>query len=219
MTSVADGPGSGSLDRRTVALAGHSGDVDTARAGLVAADAAVRATALGALQRLDALTATELRAALDDPSPDVRRRAATIAAHHGDVSLLAALDDEPMVAEAACWACGEREAVDDEHLRRLIDLAAAAAHDDADRAATVLLVREAAIAALGALGDDRGLDAILGAISPENAKPPIRRRATLALAPFLDPDHPRYTEVIAALDTALTDRDWQVRQAAEDISP
>jgi hypothetical protein len=33
----------------------------------------------------------------------------------------------------------------------------------------------------------------------------------LALAPFDGPD------VEAALDRALTDRDWQVRQAAEDL--
>jgi hypothetical protein len=33
----------------------------------------------------------------------------------------------------------------------------------------------------------------------------------LALAPFDGPD------VDAAIDAALTDRDWQVRQAAEDL--
>jgi len=76
------------------------------------------------------------------------------------------------------------------------------------------LVREAAVAALGAIGDDRGLDAILAATTD---KPAIRRRAVLALAPFVDPEHPRAAEVAAALDAALTDRDWQVRQAAEDL--
>jgi hypothetical protein len=35
----------------------------------------------------------------------------------------------------------------------------------------------------------------------------------LALAPFEGP------EVEAALATALEDRDWQVRQAAEDLAP
>jgi hypothetical protein len=39
----------------------------------------------------------------------------------------------------------------------------------------------------------------------------VRRRAVLALAPFDGP------EVEAAIDKALTDRDWQVRQAAEDL--
>jgi len=39
----------------------------------------------------------------------------------------------------------------------------------------------------------------------------VRRRAVLALAPFDGP------EVDEALRTALEDRDWQVRQAAEDL--
>ena len=42
-------------------------------------------------------------------------------------------------------------------------------------------------------------------------KPAVRRRAVLALAPFDGP------EVDAAIDAALADRDWQVRQAAEDL--
>jgi hypothetical protein len=40
----------------------------------------------------------------------------------------------------------------------------------------------------------------------------VRRRAVLALAPFEGPD------VDAALARARDDRDWQVRQAAEDVS-
>ena len=44
-----------------------------------------------------------------------------------------------------------------------------------------------------------------------NDKPAVRRRAILALAPFDGP------EVTAALEKALLDRDWQVRQAAEDL--
>jgi HEAT repeat protein len=83
------------------------------------------------------------------------------------------------------------------------------------RAGQEPLVREAAVAALGAIGDDRGLDAILAATAD---RPAIRRRAVLALAPFLDPDHPHSGEIRAALARALTDRDWQVRQAAEDLT-
>src|SRR5437762_1926107 len=79
--------------------------------------------------------------------------------------------------------------------------AALAGHADA-------LCREAAVAALGAIGDPAGLPAILRATTD---KPAIRRRAVLALAPFDGP------EVDAALQRALTDRDWQVRQAAEDL--
>jgi hypothetical protein len=52
----------------------------------------------------------------------------------------------------------------------------------------------------------RGLPAILAACTD---KPAVRRRAILALAPFEGP------EVDAALQAAMEDRDWQVRQNAE----
>jgi HEAT repeat protein len=70
------------------------------------------------------------------------------------------------------------------------------------------LVREAAVAALGALGDRGGLETVLAACRD---KPAIRRRAVLALAAFEGP------EVDDALRAALEDRDWQTRQAAEDL--
>lgn len=195
--------------RRTVAVAGHAGDVATARAGLAATDPAIRAVALGALARIGVLTEAELTAALTDPAVEVRRRATTIAASHPGVDLLPALSDpESAVVEVAAWACGEREAVGDDVLHRLVELATLPSADP--------LVRESSVAALGAIADDRGLDAILTATTD---KPAVRRRAVLALAPFLDADHPRASEVAAALERALTDRDWQVRQAAEDMLP
>lgn len=195
--------------RRSVALAGHTGDVDGARRGLVAADPAVRAAALGALERLGVLGDDDVTLALADDSAAVRRRAATISATHSGVELLDTLGDrDSAVVEVAAWACGEREAVSDAILDRLVELAMLTSVD--------ALVRESSVAALGAIGDDRGLDAILTATTD---KPAIRRRAVLALAPFLDPDHARATEVAAALERALTDRDWQVRQAAEDLVP
>lgn len=195
------------MRRRDVALAGHTGDDATARVALADDDPGVRAIALGALERLGVLTDDDLRAALVDDDPGVRRRAATIAAHHPGVDLLPMLDDgDAGVAEVAAWACGEREAVADDALDRLIALAGDGRTDP--------LVRESAVAALGAIGDDRGLDAILHATGD---KPAIRRRAVLALAPFTAPDHPRAAEVAAALERALGDRDWQVRQAAEHL--
>ena len=188
-------------DWRTVAVAGHRGDHATARAGLSDVDPATRAIALGALARMGMLDDHELTAALTDPSPEVRRRAAQLAAAAPLVVLLGALDDDdPTVAEVAAWACGERVDVDGPTLTRLIERATTA--DDA-------LVREACVAALGAIGDERGLPAILSACTD---KPAVRRRAVLALAPFSGP------AVDAAITAALTDRDWQVRQAAEDIA-
>ncbi|HLH46072.1 MAG TPA: HEAT repeat domain-containing protein, partial [Acidimicrobiales bacterium] len=70
------------------------------------------------------------------------------------------------------------------------------------------LCREAAVAALGAIGERAGLPAVLAALGD---RPQVRRRAVIALAPF------EGAEVDAALRRALDDRDWQVRQAAEDL--
>ena len=64
------------------------------------------------------------------------------------------------------------------------------------------------MAALGAIGDPAGLPAVLGALED---KPAIRRRAAVALAAFEGP------AVDAALRRCLDDRDWQVRQVAEDL--
>ena len=75
-------------------------------------------------------------------------------------------------------------------------------HEDA-------LCRESAVAALGALGDVRGLESILEATQDIAT---VRRRAVIALAPF------EGQAVTDALQLALSDRDWQVRQAAEDLT-
>jgi HEAT repeat protein len=169
-------------------------------------DSRVRAAALGALVRVAKRRAARPWAsALADPDPSVRRRAAEAAPEvaPADCSpLVAALaDPDPSVAEAAAFGLGELAAP---------ALAAGAvtslssvvtSHPDP-------LVREAAVAALGSLGHPDGLRAVLAACSD---RPAVRRRAVVALAAFTGP------EVEAALRTALEDRDWQVRQAAEDL--
>lgn len=186
--------------RRTVVVAGHVGDEAAVRAHLGDPHPDVRAAALAALDRMARLEAATLSAASTDLSPAVRRRAARLAARHPAVSMLPWLHDvDPTVVEVAAWSCGEHEVVDDDTLTRLIELAT-----DSDEP----LVRESAAAALGAIGDERGLPAILRACGD---KPTVRRRAILALAPFEGDD------VEAAIDRALADRDWQVRQAAEDL--
>lgn len=186
--------------RRDVIVAGHRGDVGVAAAALDDLDPAVRIAALGALARAEALDAAALAAAAQDTSAAVRARAAELAATRADVDITALLDDpDDDVIEVAAWAFGERVHVDDVVLLRLIELASAAIEP---------LVRESAVAALGAIGDERGLPTILAACAD---KPAVRRRAVLALAPF------EGAAVDAALRRALDDRDWQVRQAAQDL--
>ena len=189
--------------RRAVALAGHRGDVAAARAHLDDADPSVRATALGALARAGGLTEADVARGLLDPSPEVRRRALQVGCAFGgdtDLDLVALLgDDEATVVEVAAWALGEQQPPDPRACAALCEVATD--HPDA-------LCRESAVAALGAIGDPAGLPAILGATTDIAT---VRRRAVIALAPFEGPD------VDAALARATEDRDWQVRQAAEDL--
>jgi HEAT repeat protein len=190
---------------RSVVVAGHTGDHEALTVALADSDGKVRAAALGGLERVGALDARTIEQALTDPDPVVRRRVVELAATHPDVDLTTALDDpDVIVVETAAWACGEHERVGDSVLAKLITLATSADH---------ALVREAAAAALGAIGDSRGLPAVLAACTD---KPTVRRRAVLALAAFID-DPERGHDVDAAIERAIDDRDWQVRQAAEDL--
>jgi HEAT repeat protein len=169
-------------------------------------DPRVRAVAIAALVHTAArnVSAPVWRRAARDVEARVRRRVAEVAPKLGRAATCAVLialfaDDDAWVAEAAASAIGE-------HPRP-----SRAAITAVERGATTHpdpLVREAAVAALGARGDAATLPAVLAACDD---KPAIRRRAVLALAAF-DGD-----EVEARLRTALGDPDWQVRQAAEDL--
>jgi HEAT repeat protein len=180
-----------------------------ARAGLNHPHADVRVSAVAALSRLGSFSAGDLGHLLGDPAPSVRRRAVEAnavliqdgrAGPDSVAALLGALNDDPSVTEVAAFAIGEfgpdAPVVTAPAVAALENLATD--HPDA-------LCREAAVAALGAL--HRGRAVVLGAMSD---KATVRRRAVLALAPFAGSD------VDAALERAMTDRDWQVRQAAED---
>lgn len=191
--------------RRAVVIAGHSGDLDHAQQAVSDAEPTVREAALGALERLGALDDATLIVALADDQVSVRRPAAELAAMHPTIDLIDALsDDDPRVVEVAAWACGEHESDRDAIVDRLISLATTAEEP---------LVRESAVAALGAIGAVRAVDTIIAGTTD---KPAVRRRAVLALAPFLGADDIGRS-VEEAINRALKDRDWQVRQAAEDL--
>lgn len=215
--------GAGAAERRReVALAGHgvSGSEPAAvraRAGLADPEPSVRATAVGALARLGELTAGDIESAAADPAHEVRRRAAELAAPFGPevAAVITALlgDDQADVVEAACFGLGEIGAgAGETEIAALAEVSKR--HGDP-------LCREAAVAAIGAIVAARsasapdhppsstGRAAVLAAMAD---KPAVRRRAVLALTPFDGPD------IDAALEAALDDRDWQVRQAAEDMT-
>ncbi len=170
-------------------------------------DARVRTAALGAVVRAAGRdrAARVWQRATTDADVSVRRRSAELAPAVAAALrpvLVLLTDAEWSVVEAAAWALGEIEWSATNRARAVRALAVlVTTHDDP-------LVREAAVAALGAIGDPAGLPAILRATRD---RPTVRRRAVLALAPF------EGSEVETALEAALTDPDWQVRQAAEDL--
>jgi HEAT repeat protein len=174
-------------------------------------DARVRAAALGSLVRRAAASRARdaWHVATTDANAPVRRRAANLApalaARDADAlvaPLITMLGDlDVTVVEAAAYALGELGAA-------AVDGGAVAALSTTVTDHKDPIAREAAVAAIGALGDPAGLPAVLTACDD---KPAVRRRAVLALAPFDGPD------VDAALAKALEDKDWQVRQAAEDL--
>lgn len=186
--------------RRELILAEAKGDTAAVLTAAQSADAHTRALALGSLERLGELTGDRLIEALNDPDRNVRVRAIELAHPRTDIPLLGGLaDSDDLVVETTAWALGEREDASAETLTALIKTA---------KTHEVSICREAAIAALGAIGHDDGIPAILAGLRD---RAPVRRRAVLALAPFDTP------EVTNALEVALGDRDRQVRQAAQDL--
>lgn len=205
-------PGAADLARLGLGPTVDAEDVDRlARAATGADDRRVRAVALAALarqaDRAPVATLAEVwRAGVSDTDPGVRRRAAETAPAYLEAGVGVEADlvtmvrtDDPLVAEAAAFTLGELNRPGGSVVEALAEQARE--HDD-------VLVREACVAALGSLGDPSGLPAVLAGLSD---RPPVRRRAVLALAAFEGP------HVESALRHALQDRDWQVRQAAEDL--
>ncbi len=196
---------------REAVIAGHRGDVESAARLTDHTEPAVRAAALGALDRMGVLETGALVDALTDPHPVMRRRACVLAGRalgtegpHPELvdALVSMLSSDPdaTVVESGAWALGEGGSNSGQ--------GAVAALASVVRRHADALCREAAVAALGAIGDPAALDVVLVALGD---KPAVRRRAVIALAAFDDP------RVEVALRRCLDDRDWQVRQAAEDL--
>lgn len=161
----------------------------------------VRATALRVLDNEGKLEKSIVERSLSDSAFKVRNALAYLISRNRDIPAMKfLLDEDAEIVEIACWGVGERGDTSAEILDVLQSITES--HSDS-------LCRESAVAALGALGDEKALGSILKAVEDIAT---VRRRAVLALAPFDGP------EVELAIAKALEDRDWQVRQAAEDIS-
>lgn len=175
--------------------------LDDPEPALDAVDPAVRRIAVGAVSNHPHLLPRIIEMLSGDPAPSVRRECAEVAGRIGDApaaSLENALaDPSPEVREAAANALGEIGTSDS--VGRLITRAADEAEDR--------LVREAAVAALGAIGDERARPVLLALIA--SAPPQIRRRCVPALSVFDGSD------IEAALRAAANDRNPMVREAAE----
>jgi HEAT repeat protein len=163
-----------------------------------------RVLALRGLVRQSMMTHDLWLRALHDGDVETRREALQQLAHAPleDPSILDEVvrmldDDDALVVEGAAFVLGEHLYVD-----AVVALCGVAKeHEDAR-------CRESAIAALGAIGDDRGRSTIIESLKD---KPAIRRRAIVALSNFEGPD------IDAALDEAGEDRDWQVRSAVTQL--
>jgi HEAT repeat protein len=174
---------------------------DNLRAG----QARRRVLALRAGARQALLSNDDWLRALGDLDVDVRREALTLLAYEqiSDEGIFSAMvdalgDDDALVVDGAAFALGEHLRVDAVESLAMV----ATGNDDAR-------CREAAVAALGAIGDDRGRAAVIAALED---KPAVRRRAIVALANFEGPD------IEAALERAAQDRDWQVRAAVNQLA-
>ena len=203
--------------RRAGVLAGHKGDEAAARAAFVDPDAQVRRAGLAALVRLGALDSDDFDAAAGDESRLVRRHvgelAGSIAELRGRQTVVAALvdmldDEDPALVEAAAFGISEAGLGDAVPIppndKAALDALCRIAGEHPDT-----LCRESAVVALGASQSEEGLRALLNAMGD---KPSVRRRCVISLG--------AYESDLAqeAIERALSDRDWQVRQAAEDLT-
>ena len=181
--------------RRAVALAGHTGDGPTARGALGDGRPAVRATAIGALERLGMRLRDRSRGAARRPRPGGATAGGEAGGH--------VPGRRCTVAPRARWATTIRRSS-----RSRRGPAASATRPNGRRrragrahaATPTPSCREAAVAALGAIGDPPGCRR---SSPPRTDKATVRRRAVLALAPF---DGPEVDAALAKARTTATGR-------------
>jgi HEAT repeat protein len=160
--------------------------------------ARIATTALTPSQAFENMKA--LTALTQDADPSLRASAAEKLGSCGSEALetLSGLeyDPDPTVRECLATAYGEIDSAD------TVPWLSFAARDDSDRH-----VKEAATAALGAIGNNAGLETLLLLIN--DGPPQVRRRAIAAITVFDD------ERVEPAIRRAALDRNPGVREAAE----
>lgn len=162
-------------------------------------DEQVRARAVRAILKAGRSELLNLDELVHDQAASVRKTFAETCHPVVDLYLEDLLrDTDASVVEAASFAAGEL--VSTRVTTLLIEIASN--HQEP-------LCREAAVAALGVIGDPDTLDVVIEALSDKTY---IRRRAVVALSAFEGP------KVESALKRAMLDRDPQVRQLAEDLT-
>ena len=190
--------------RRAAAVAGHTGDRETAPGGLARRRPGRAGRPDSApWNRSARSTPTTLRSALQDESALVRRRAAG-AGCPSSGRLVAGGPGRSRRGrgEMAAFACGEQGAsVGADVLASSSDLATATRTPSSARPRSPRSARSAT---------PPRCPAILAATGGDKAA--VRRRAVLALAPVRRAGGRGH-----AANARSTDRDWQVRQAAEDL--
>jgi HEAT repeat protein len=158
----------------------------------------IATTALTPSQAFENMKA--LTALTQDADPSLRAAAAEKLGSCGSEALetLSRLeyDPDPTVRECLATAYGEIDSAD------TVAWLSFAARDDSDRH-----VKEAATAALGAIGNNAGLETLLLLIN--DGPPQVRRRAIAAITVFDD------ERVEPAIRLAALDRNPGVREAAE----
>ena len=200
-TSIADAVETTQEEQRRRVLAiecGYRRDEYSAREFILDISPKVRSAGLGALARMQRASQQDVINALQDDAAEVRRSACELATRLPSAKFEELLEDpDPRVVEACAFALGECE------VRDAVPALIRVAEDHEDP-----VCRESAVAALGNIGDDRSRVTIINALGDAVQ---IRRRALIALANFTGED------VRQAIQDRISDRDWQVRQAAEDL--
>lgn len=178
----------------------HTSDCTKAKDYVNHKNPRVRAFAIDALTKCREITVDDIKREIDSGELE-----SSLAAIRAGKTVGYTFDEyvsrgnlHPLVREAIIFEIGEAKA--DQHIETLHELAIG--DDDP-------LIREAAVVAMGNIGDPSSLSIILAATKD---KTNIRRRAAVALSQYEEEE---------ALDRlrklSVDDRDWQTRQIAQAI--